>query len=128
MQKTTGKPERNVLGLIAQLRDYFSPRIIGEVDDVYVKITKIKGDDVPWHAHDNEDEMFFIMEGSLVMEVAGEESFALNGGDFYIVKKGTQHRVSSVEKCTMILVEGKSAKHTGNVQSRITKSIEEQSR
>jgi quercetin dioxygenase-like cupin family protein len=126
MPDTPEKPERNVPRLIAQLRDYFSPRIIGEVDDVYVKITKTKGDDVPWHAHDNEDEMFFIMKGSLLMEVAGEKPFTLNEGDFYIVKKGTQHRVSSVEECAMVLVEGKSAKHTGNVQSKITKSIEEQ--
>jgi quercetin dioxygenase-like cupin family protein len=126
MHQPTKKTERNVPRLIAQLRDYFSPRIIGEVDDVYVKITKVRGDDVPWHAHDNEDEMFFITKGRLVMEVAGEEPFTLDEGDFYIVKKGTQHRVSSVEECSMILVEGKSAKHTGDVQSKITKSIEEQ--
>jgi mannose-6-phosphate isomerase-like protein (cupin superfamily) len=126
MPSTTGPTERNVPKLITQLRDYFSPRIIGEVDDVYVKITKTKGDDVPWHAHDHEDEMFFIMKGNLVMEVAGQEPLTLGEGDFYIVKKGTQHRVSSVDECTMMLVEGKSTKHTGNVQSKITKSIEEQ--
>jgi mannose-6-phosphate isomerase-like protein (cupin superfamily) len=118
--------ERNVPRLIAQLRDYFSPRIIGEVDNVYVKVTKVKGDAVPWHSHDLEDEMFFIVEGTLKMEITGETPFDLGPGDFHIVRKGTQHRVSSVEDCSMILVEGKTAKHTGDVQSEITRSIEDQ--
>jgi mannose-6-phosphate isomerase-like protein (cupin superfamily) len=70
--------------------------------------------------------MFFIIEGSLVMEIAGDEPFTLGQGDFHIVKKGTKHRVSSEQECTMILVEGKTAKHTGDVHSEITRSIEDQ--
>jgi quercetin dioxygenase-like cupin family protein len=126
MNQLPQNTERNVPRLLSQIKDYYSPRVIGEVDNVYIKITKVNGNAVPWHSHDNEDEMFFIIEGSLVMEIAGDEPFTLSQGDFHIVKKGTKHRVSSDKECTMILVEGKTAKHTGDVPSEITRSIEDQ--
>ena len=59
------------------LEAYFSPRIIGEVNDQYVKIAKIKGEDIPWHNHENEDELFYIIEGSLLMEIENEPSFTM---------------------------------------------------
>lgn len=108
------------------LHGLFSPKIIGEVNDVYVKVTKVKGDDVPWHTHDHEDELFYIFRGSLVMEIAGEKSFSLNAGELFIVKKGIKHRVYSSEECWIMLVENKATKHTGDVASSITKKIEDQ--
>jgi uncharacterized cupin superfamily protein len=45
------------------ITEYFSPKIIGEINDVYIKVAKIKGDDIPWHNHKNEDELFYIVEG-----------------------------------------------------------------
>ena len=120
------KTERNLNKLFSEVNSYFSPKIIGEVNDVFIKITKTKGDDVPWHTHDNEDEMFYIVRGSLVMEIDNEDSFTLNEGDFYIVKQGVQHRVYSDDECWILLIENKSTKHTGDVTSNITKSIEEQ--
>ena len=110
-----------------QIQGYFSPKIIGEVNDVYVKVTKVKGDDVPWHTHDREDELFYIFKGSLVMEIANKEAFTLNAGELFIVKKGVRHRVYSRDECWVLLVENKETKHTGDVASSITKSIEDQS-
>lgn len=121
-----GSGERNVMKLAQQLKGYFSPKIIGEVNDVYVKVTKIKGDEVPWHAHDGEDEMFYILNGRMKMFIDGEEPFDLKEGDFYIVKQGVKHRVTSQHDCWMILVENKSTKHVGDVDSPIAKSIEQQ--
>ncbi len=118
--------ERNLTKLFSQVTAYFSPKIIGEVDGVYIKLAKVKGDDVPWHTHDNEGEMFYVIAGSLVMEIEGEDSFELSEGEFYIVKKGVRHRVYSKNECRLMLIENKSTKHTGDVQSHITKSIEEQ--
>jgi mannose-6-phosphate isomerase-like protein (cupin superfamily) len=118
--------EQNLTKLFSQITTYFSPKIIGEVDGVYIKLAKVKGDDVPWHRHDNEDEMFYVIEGSLVMEIEGEDSIELKEDEFYIVKKGVKHRVYSQDECRLMLIENKSTKHTGNVQSNITKSIEEQ--
>ena len=68
----------NVIEYFKEITDYFSPRIIGEVNDVYVKLAKINGDKVPWHNHKNEDELFYIIEGSLLFEIEGQESFIMN--------------------------------------------------
>ena len=118
--------EKNLEKLFLEMDEYFSPKIIGEVNDVYVKITKVKGNDVPWHAHDNEDEMFYMVKGSLVMELENEKSFSLNEGEYFIVGRGVRHRVYSDQECWIMLIEQKTTRHTGNVQSNITKSIEEQ--
>lgn len=109
-----------------KVKDYFSPRIITEVNDQYVKIAKIKGEEIPWHNHKNEDELFYIIEGELLMEVESEPSLLLKKGDLFVVPKGVNHRVSSMEECIVMLVETKSTKHTGEVKSSITKSIDEQ--
>lgn len=116
----------NLLETFTSIKDYFSPKVIGEVNDSYVKIAKIKGDDLPWHNHKNEDELFYIVEGSLLMEVDGIESFEMNAGELYIVKKGIQHRVSAKEECKIMLIENKTTAHTGDVKSEITKDISEQ--
>lgn len=116
----------NVLEKFKDVKDYFSPKIIGEVNDTYIKIAKIKGDKVPWHAHHNEDEMFYILEGSLFFEIENGNDFMMNTGDFFIVKKGIRHRVSSIEECKIMLIENKTTAHTGDVISEITKSISEQ--
>ena len=108
------------------LNEYFSPKIIGEVNDVYVKLAKIKGDKVPWHNHKDEDELFYVIEGNLLFEIEGKESFIMNKGDLYVVKKGVNHRVSSTEECHIMLIENKTTEHTGKVKTYITKSIEEQ--
>lgn len=109
------------------IENYFSPKIIGEVNNEFVKIAKIKGEDIPWHNHKNEDELFLIIKGSLLMEIENKPSFTMNTGDMYIVKKGINHRVSSVDECKIMLIESKTTQHTGKVVSKVTRSIEEQS-
>ena len=116
----------NIKEYFKEVNDYFSPKIIGEVNDTYVKIAKIKGDKVPWHKHENEDEMFYVMDGALLFEVEGMDNFTLKPGDFYTVKKGVMHRVSSKEECKIMLIENKSTEHTGSVKSEITKSVDQQ--
>ena len=77
------KAEKKNLGeLFSKVNNYFSPKIVAEVNDVFVKIAKVKGEDVPWHVHDNEDEMFYIVKGSLVMEIEGQDSFELENSFF----------------------------------------------
>ena len=110
----------------AALTDYFSPRVIGEVNDVYVKVAKIKGDEIPWHSHAGEDELFYVIEGTLLFEVEGEEPFTMGSGDLYIVRRGVEHRVSSVEECSILLVENKTTAHLGDTDSEIARSVAEQ--
>ncbi len=116
----------NIREQFEDLKDYFSPRIIAEVNDVYVKVAKIKGDKVPWHNHKDEDELFYIIDGSLRFEIEGEKSFTMNAGDIYVVPKGINHRVSSEDECKIMLIENKSTAHTGDIKSEITKSIYDQ--
>ncbi len=111
---------------VASALPYFSPRVIGEVNDVYVKVAKIKGDEIPWHNHAAEDELFYIIDGKLLFEVEGEEPFTLGPGDLYLVERGINHRVSSTEECSILLVENKSTTHLGEVESEITRTVEEQ--
>lgn len=116
----------NIQEYLSNIHQYFSPKVIGEVNDVYVKVAKIKGEDIPWHNHENEDEAFFILSGELLFEEENKQSFTMKKGDFYVVKKGINHRVSAADECQIMLIENKSTAHTGTVDSKITKSIEEQ--
>jgi mannose-6-phosphate isomerase-like protein (cupin superfamily) len=116
----------NVNEIIKEIQSCYSPKIIAEVNNEYVKIAKIKGDKVPWHMHDNEDELFYILEGSLVMEIEDKPSFEMHKGNLFVVPKGVKHKVFSDKECTILLIESKTTLHTGNVITEITKSIRKQ--
>ncbi len=108
------------------LSNYFSPRIIGEVNDQYIKVVKIKGQEVPWHNHENEDELFYVVKGTLLMEIENQPDLILKKGDLFVVKKGKNHRVSSKKECLIMLIESKTTEHTGKITSVITKAIGDQ--
>lgn len=111
---------------LSKVNEYFSPKVIEEVNDAYIKVAKIKGQKVPWHIHENEDELFYVFEGTLLLEIENEDGVTMNMGDLFVVKRGVNHRVSSTEECHIMLIENKTTEHTGKVQSEITKSVEEQ--
>jgi quercetin dioxygenase-like cupin family protein len=117
----------NINEQFKDVKDYFTPKIIAEVNDQYVKIAKIKGEEIPWHNHENEDELFYIIAGELLMEIENETNRVMKAGDMLVVPKGINHRVSSKEECSIMLIETKTTKHTGEVVSAISKSIEAQS-
>lgn len=117
----------NLKEQLEDVKDYFTPKIVTEVNDQYVKIVKIKGQEVPWHNHENEDELFYIIEGELLMEVENKTNITMKTGDMLVVPKGINHRVSSIDECSIMLIETKTTKHTGEIKSSITKSIQEQS-
>ena len=85
----------NLKDAFLSLDNYYSPKIIGEVNDQYIKVVKIKGQEVPWHNHENEDELFYIAKGTLLMEIENQSHLILKKGDLFVVKKGKNHRVSS---------------------------------
>ncbi|HHG86429.1 MAG TPA: cupin domain-containing protein [Bacteroidetes bacterium] len=116
----------NIQDYFQEITAPFSPKVIGEVNDVYIKIAIIKGDKIPWHNHENEDEMFFIIEGNLLFEVEGETPFTMQTGDIFIVKSGINHRVSSQDECKIMLIENKETRHTGKIISDVTRSVDEQ--
>lgn len=109
-----------------KVTNYHWPKVLGEVNDQYIKVAKILGEEIPWHNHDNSDELFYIVEGELLMEVEGESPFLMQTGDYYIVKKGVNHKVSSKAECKVMLFEAKETAHTGDVESKVTRSIHDQ--
>lgn len=118
--------KQSLLKAFDQITEYFSPKVIAEVNDVYVKAAKLKGDLIPWHNHANEDELFYVIKGSFLFEVEGQADFMMNEGDLFVVPKGVEHRVSAEEECWIILIENKTTAHTGTVKTEITRSVEEQ--
>ncbi|KAJ9463419.1 hypothetical protein DIPPA_21378 [Diplonema papillatum] len=107
-----------------KVHDYWSPRIVGRVNDQYVKVAKVKGEFV-WHKHDGEDEMFFIVKGSLVIQYEDGQA-ELSEGDFHVVPKGKRHNPVAAEECWIALIEPVETTHTGDVVSDRTKSVEDQ--
>ena len=116
----------NLKNELSNVNKYFSPKIVEEVNEQYIKVAKIKGQEVPWHNHENEDELFYIAKGTLLMEVENQSDLVLKKGDLFVVKKGKNHRVSSKKECLIMLIESKTTEHTGKIKSAITKSIGEQ--
>ncbi len=116
----------NLKDALLSLDNYYSPKIIGEVNDQYIKVVKIKGQEVPWHNHENEDELFYIAKGTLLMEIENQPDLILKKGDLFVVNKGRNHRVSSEEECCIMLIESKTTEHTGKIKSSITKSVDQQ--
>ena len=107
-----------------QVSDYWSPKVIGRVNDQYVKVAKVKGE-FTWHNHKDEDELFLVVRGRLLIQLEGEE-VELNAGDMYVVPKGVMHNPVAHEECWVMLVETMTTKHTGDVDTPMTKSIAEQ--
>jgi len=110
----------------ADLSQYWSPRVVGEVDDSYVKVTKVKGS-LTWHSHEHEDELFLVLRGQLRIEME-HETVVLREGEMFVVPKGTRHNPVAEEECHLLLFERKSTAHTGDVVTDKTRSIEEQLR
>ena len=109
----------NLSAKFGQISDYANPRIAGELNDSYVKLVKLKGEFV-WHHHENEDELFLIVKGQLIMKLR-DRDVVLNEGEFFIVPKGVEHQPVAPEEFQIVLLEPKSTLNTGNVRNEITR-------
>ncbi len=116
----------NPLALAAQLTELWSPRVIGEVDEHYIKVAKVHGTLV-WHQHPQEDEMFMVLRGHLRIEMR-ETSVELSAGDVFVVPKGVEHNPVADEECLLMLFERKTTAHTGDQHTAMTRSQAEQLR
>ena len=110
--------------IAASLTELWSPRVIGEVDDSYIKVAKAKGT-LAWHSHENEDEVFLVLKGHLRIEME-ERTVDLSEGDLFVVPKGVSHNPVAEQECLIMLFERKSTLHTGKTVSEKTRSLAEQ--
>ncbi len=102
--------------------DYYSPKIVGEINDFHVKLVKLQGEFV-WHRHDVEDELFFVAKGALKMalrEGGAEREIVIHPGEFIIIPHGVEHRPSADEETHIMLLEPKSTVNTGNAEGERT--------
>ena len=112
--------------IAASLTELWSPRVVGEVDDAYIKVAKVHGS-LAWHSHDDEDELFLILKGHLRIEMESG-NVELDEGEMFIVPKGVRHNPVAENECQLMLIERKSTLHTGTVNTEKTRSLVEQLR
>ncbi len=110
----------NIEQCFGKFADTFSPKIVGELNGQQILLVRCEGDKVPWHTHDNEDEMFFVLEGVLDI-LEGGETTKVYAGEFYIVPRGVEHRVVPHGHVKLMLFEPAGIAHTGKARSDITK-------
>jgi mannose-6-phosphate isomerase-like protein (cupin superfamily) len=98
--------------------DHWSPKIIGELNGQEVRIAKVKGEFI-WHQHQEEDELFFVIQGQLKIEFR-DRIVEINPGEMLIVPKGTEHKPIAEEEVWLMLFEPAGIKHTGEVKHELT--------
>ena len=108
----------NLAEKFACFQDHWSPKIVGELNDSYVKLVKLKGEFV-WHHHEAEDELFLVGKGRLLLKFRDRDVW-LEAGEFCIVPKGVEHLPIAEEETHVVLLEPKSTLNTGNVHNERT--------
>ena len=103
----------NLKEKFSRFSDYWQPRIIAEVNDCYLKAVKFKGDFL-WHHHDNEDELFLVVKGTLRMKFRDGDKI-VREGEFITVPRGVEHCPVAENEVEVVLIEPKSTLNTGNI-------------
>lgn len=112
--------------IAAGLSEHWSPRVVAELDDSFVKVAKVHGS-LTWHSHESEDELFYILKGSLTIEME-DKTVVLREGEAFVVPKGVRHNPIAEHECHIMLIERKSTLHTGSEVTDKTRSLEDQLR
>jgi mannose-6-phosphate isomerase-like protein (cupin superfamily) len=110
----------NVAEKFSRINEMWSPKILGEVNDSYIKAVKFIGEFV-WHHHENEDEMFMVISGKLRMKFRDREEI-VGPGEFIIVPRGVEHLPVSDQETQVLLFEPKTTLNTGNVRNERTQA------
>lgn len=105
----------------AKFSEYWSPKVLGELNGSYIKAAKLKGEFL-WHTHAHEDEMFFVVKGRLVIRYR-DADHVLNPGEFLIIPRGTEHMPVAAEEVHVLLIEPVSTVNTGGVVSERTVDV-----
>ena len=114
MNERTTMDKVNLQEKLAMFSDHWSPRVVGELNGQQVKLAKLKGEFI-WHRHENEDEMFLILKGTLVIRMRDRE-VALQQGEMYIVPRGVEHQPVADDEVHVLLLEPIGTLNTGDVR------------
>ena len=108
----------NLAQKLTLFQEYWSPKVVGELNENYLKVVKVKGEFV-WHKHDDDDELFLVLKGRLVIQLRDQE-ITLNEGDFVVIPKGVEHRPVAEDEAHVLLVEPKTVVNTGDATDERT--------
>jgi len=118
------KDKINLAEKFGRFDDIWSPKLVGELNENYIKLAKGLGE-LDWHTHDNEDEFFLVVDGHLDIHLR-DRVIPLDPGEFYVVPKGVEHRPVATEGAHILLIEPKETLHTGAKATAQTVPIEDQ--
>lgn len=124
VQRSTRKNKVNLQDKFAKFEEVWTPKIVAESNGQLVKLAKGK-DKLVWHAHEEEDELFFVVQGQLVIHLR-DDDVVLNPGEMFVVPKGVEHCPEATEETHFLMIEPASTKHTGSNQSDVTVSFDDQ--
>ena len=111
----------NISEKLSLFTDHYNPRIVGELNGQHVKLVKLKGEFV-WHKHDNEDELFYVLEGTLKMELR-DKIIEIHKNEFLIVPRGVEHKPVAEHEVSIMLFEPATTLNTGDAEaSDLTKT------
>jgi mannose-6-phosphate isomerase-like protein (cupin superfamily) len=108
----------NLAHKFSQFTDHWSPKIVGELNDSYVKLVKVQGEFV-WHHHDQEDELFLVIQGQLTIKLR-DHDLHVGEGEFAIIPRGVEHCPVAEEETHILLLEPKSTVNTGTLENERT--------
>jgi mannose-6-phosphate isomerase-like protein (cupin superfamily) len=116
---TLGSVEKvNIVEKLSLFDERWSPKVVGDLNGQHIKLVKFLGDFV-WHHHDEEDEMFLVIDGCFRMEFRDREVW-IEEGEFIVVPRGVEHRPVAEEEASVMLFEPASTLNTGNVRDEMT--------
>ncbi len=118
MNIITKSKKINIKQKFSKFSEYWSPKVLAEMNDYEFKIARIKGEFI-WHNHTETDEVFIVIEGSMKILLRGK-TIRLSKGDLYVVPKGTDHKPVAEKECKLMLVELKGTKNTGSETHKLT--------
>ena len=110
----------NIKAKLNTFNEYWTPKIVGELNNQLVKVAKFKGEFV-MHNHQQEDELFYVLEGKLFIELK-DNTIELNAGEFVIIPKGINHKPFAPKEVSVLLFEPASTINTGNKKNKLTVS------
>ncbi len=102
----------NLAQKLTLFQEYWSPKVVGELNENYLKVVKVKGEFV-WHKHDEDDELFLVLKGRLVIQLR-DQDITLNEGELVVIPKGVEHRPVAEDEVHMMLIEPKTVVNTGD--------------
>ena len=114
----------NLAERFSRFSDQWSPKIVGELNDSYIKLAKVQGEFV-WHQHANEDEFFLVVQGRLLIRLR-DRDVLLNAGEFFVVPRGVEHLPIAEDEAHILLLEPKATLHTGDVDNARTVAVADQ--